>query len=164
MPYYAYFNQSDGQLLTVLTHILDAGIVKESKVGVMVYMDMPEGRWNYLERDFDPWAKPSKVYGKLDFRRLFTQEERMAFDNFEESALPEEYKKILRTISTDFALADEIDLYHPDTKLGVTTLEQVGILGPGRAAQVLAGDSAPAEEAANLAAGNIAASLPSSSM
>ena len=75
----------------------------------------------------------------LAFRRLFTLAERVAFDNFESNpALTDEYKAQLRTLMKDMELARELDLKDPDLILGVNTIEALGIIGPGRAAEVLA--------------------------
>lgn len=75
----------------------------------------------------------------LAFRRLFQLNERIAFDNFEENpALTAEQKQTLRSISKDFEMAQEIDLKDPDVIGGLQFIESCGILGAGRAAEVLA--------------------------
>ena len=75
----------------------------------------------------------------LEFRRLFTLQERIAFDNFEENpALAPEHKQTLRTLMKDMELAQVLDLKDPDLIAGVSAIQAFGIIAPGRAAEVLA--------------------------
>jgi hypothetical protein len=87
--------------------------------------------------NLDTATRGTSVLSRYDFRARFTLEERMAIDNFEASALPAEYKAILRTVLKDFDSTQEIDCRHPATLEGVGFLETVGLLAAGRAAQVL---------------------------
>jgi hypothetical protein len=75
---------------------------------------------------------------KWEFRKLFSLEERVACDNAPDNTqIPEQYRAILKTLNTDFALAEQIDPALKDVQDGVQLLEQVGLLATGRAAQIL---------------------------
>ncbi len=107
---------------------IEAGMVIAEYTGDLALDDYVPGQGG-LER----------ILSKLAFRRLFTFEERLAFDNFETSStLTDEQKQYLRTLTKDFELADEIDMADPDTASGLAYLESCGILDAGRAAQILA--------------------------
>lgn len=74
---------------------------------------------------------PTRILSKLAYLRLFTQAERIAI-RAAAGASPElyDYLDMLK-------LADEIDLLDHDTVSAVMMLEQVGLIAPGRAAEVL---------------------------
>ena len=80
-----------------------------------------------------------RVVSKLAFRRLFTQLERIAFDGAPSNiAIPAEYRAALVTMQKDIDLALEIDLDDLEIIAGLTFLEQLGIIAPGRADEVRA--------------------------
>jgi hypothetical protein len=76
---------------------------------------------------------------KLQFRRLFTLNERMALDGFEGSTAPDLVKQTLRTIKADFDAAKYISLDDPMTQQAINAFEQMALIGTGRAAQILSG-------------------------
>ena len=72
---------------------------------------------------------------KVDFARLFTQAERMAIDDAKSSnAYIRDYDRLL-------SWAPKIRLLDPQTQTGVMLLELGGLIAPGRAAQILAGQA-----------------------
>lgn len=78
------------------------------------------------------------ILSKYQFRKLFTQAERIAIDNFEyNDALTLEQKAALHTLTLDFNAATVVDLNLPDTQAAVAYLETIGLLGTGRADQVI---------------------------
>lgn len=91
----------------------------------------------------DQWiaANPENVgiaIPKYEFRKLFTLNERVAIDNVQSNpAIPAQYKAILYTINKDLEVSSEVQLYNPDVINGVGLLEQIGLIAPGRAAQIL---------------------------
>lgn len=88
----------------------------------------------------DPAPTSKKTLSKFGFRLLFTLTERIALDNYAANqSLTDQQKAILATLRYDFQIADDINLNHPLTIQGVNLLEQYGLLGTGRAAQILAG-------------------------
>jgi hypothetical protein len=91
----------------------------------------------------DPLPAPAKApISKFQFRSLFSLEERLALDNYEYNTnLSDEAKAFMRTIHIDFKIADNIDLKHPFVVQAVQYLETLGIIGEGRAAQILAGQA-----------------------
>lgn len=99
--------------------------------------------------DLDVWIAEESVLSnrtltKLAFRKLFTLPERVAVDNASQStALPAQYKALLATMAIDLSVAVEVHLDDPVTAQGVQLLEQLGLIGPGRAAQILS--NTPAE-------------------
>jgi hypothetical protein len=71
---------------------------------------------------------------KIDFLRLFTQSERIAIRTAAKTnAQIEDYQDMLNA-ATVVSLQDE------DMISGIPLLEAAGLIGPGRAAQVLAGE------------------------
>lgn len=86
-----------------------------------------------------PPPAPKYVLTPTELRRRFTLAERVAFDNFETLAFPAEAKQVLRTLTKDLELASEIDLRDQDTIDGVSFLESITLIGPGRAAIILSG-------------------------
>ena len=78
------------------------------------------------------------VLNKVDFLRLFTQAERI---NIRAAAavnpVVDDYQNMLDAATT-------VNLQDPDILTGVPLLEQAGLIGPGRAAQILANEPPPA--------------------
>lgn len=76
---------------------------------------------------------------KYEFRKLFTFNERVALDSVQSNPnVSAMNKAIINTLSKDLELSAVIELYNPDVISGVNFLETVGLLGTGRAAQILA--------------------------
>lgn len=79
---------------------------------------------------------------RLQFRQRFTDAERVAIefaavDNPAASQAQRLNSAKLRVYLADIAVAEHVDLTRPDTQAGVQALEQLGLLAPGRAAQIL---------------------------
>jgi hypothetical protein len=87
----------------------------------------------------EPPPRPPKApMTKWQFRSLFTLAERVLCDNAaDNAAVPVEYVPVLRTMNLDFAAAEEIDPSLPDVQAGVRLLETLGLLGAGRADDIL---------------------------
>lgn len=119
-------------------------------IDVTGMQNIPLVGYAYNGSDFiapEPQQEPIVNYGtivsKLAFRRRMTQNERIALDNYESNQnLTAEHKAILKTFTTDFQLAMEIDLADPDLAQGLGFLELLGLLGEGRATEIL---TAPVE-------------------
>jgi hypothetical protein len=78
-----------------------------------------------------PVDPESRLLTKLEYLRLFTQEERIAIKTVAKSnVVLEDYLYMLE-------LAQEISLDDPDTIAAVNMLEAAGLLAAGRAAEVL---------------------------
>jgi hypothetical protein len=78
------------------------------------------------------------VIPKYDFRKLFTLTERVAIDNVKDNTvIPAEYRAMIVTMYQDLDASTEVQLYNSDVIAGVTLLEAVGLIGPGRGAQIL---------------------------
>ncbi len=87
-----------------------------------------------------PPACPPTLLTKYEFRKLFTFEERIAVDNApSNTSLPENIRMAFVTILNDLNAAEGIDLSNSDVIASVQLTEQVGLIGAGRAAQVLSG-------------------------
>lgn len=94
--------------------------------------------------------KPTSLYGgrrvltKLEYRRLFTFEERMAIDSFtanylDIAFLSAEQKSAIRTSLQDYADAQDINLDDADTVRGIGLYVQFGLIAPHRISEVLNG-------------------------
>lgn len=80
----------------------------------------------------EPEPEPIRILTKLQFRNRFTMEEKAALYTAAEANV------MLRIFLDDLNAAESIDLDDPATVFGVNTLEQVGIIGVGRAVEILA--------------------------
>lgn len=92
----------------------------------------------------DQWiaANPTIPVGvaltRYEFRKLFTFAERVAIDSSPtNTAIPANYRAMLTTLLKDLELSGEVQLYNPDVQAGVGMLEQLGLIGTGRALQIL---------------------------
>ena len=84
---------------------------------------------------------------KYQFRKLYTFSERVAIDNVDTNPNPNisaQHKAIVRTIMNDLNLSGEVQMYNPDVLAGVTLMEQPGLIGPGRSAQIMSMTPPPA--------------------
>lgn len=113
------------------------------------YLDEFEpGRWAVVT----PAAPPAPNYGgtsparrwitKLAFRNRFTHAERVglelaALDNPAASMPQRAASAALRSALADIQAALYIDLDRADTRAGVIQQEEVGLIGPGRALEIL---------------------------
>ena len=73
-----------------------------------------------------------------EFRKLFTFAERVAIDGSPtNTAIPANYRAMLLTLLKDLELSGEVQLWNPDVQQGIDLLEQIGLIGQDRAAQIL---------------------------
>lgn len=83
-------------------------------------------------------APTPRVMSKLEFRRLFTMQERVTIDNApDNAAFPAEVRAAMKTMLTDLALAEQVHLDDADIVYGVNFMAQVGLIAPERVAQIL---------------------------
>lgn len=116
-------------------------------VRVDVLTPVPAIGWSYVDGTFSapvitpPDPPPAqRVYSRYGFRNLFTIDEQVAMDNTDtmsDEELPPAAKRVMRTLRTNFQVAEEIDLDDPMTQLGIGKLEEFGLIGAGRAAEIL---------------------------
>ena len=97
------------------------------------YEDIIKGGEAIGRRWVDPDAVPavSRRITKLAFRNRFTDLEKLALYTAAESSVQ------LRVYLDDLSAAEFVDLDCPATVAGVQALEQAGIIGAGRAAEIL---------------------------
>ncbi|MCA6346713.1 MAG: hypothetical protein IM622_13265 [Phenylobacterium sp.] len=82
-----------------------------------------------------PPPPPVDQLHKVDFLRLFTQAERIAIRQAAKvNPIVEDYQDMLDA-------ATVIRLSDPDIQEGIPDLEDAGLIGPGRAAQILSGEN-----------------------
>lgn len=79
---------------------------------------------------------------KLEFRNLFTYSERLAIDAFNAGfeahpGLTTEQKSMIRTSLEDFRVAENVVLTNAATIAGVQLYESLGLIAPGRSAEIL---------------------------
>lgn len=92
-----------------------------------------------------PQAQPiNTTLTKLAFRRLFTQDELVALElaKIDDPNAAIEQRTMaahLRVFDTLLSQADYVDLTDMSTIAGVHALEGWGLIGPGRAAEILGG-------------------------
>lgn len=82
-----------------------------------------------------PPPPPVDELNMVDFLRLFTQAERIAIlEAAKTNAYVADYQNLLNA-------TDRPRLSDPDMQVGIPLLELGGLIGPGRAAQILAGET-----------------------
>jgi hypothetical protein len=82
----------------------------------------------------EPAPPPPVTLNKIDFLRLFTQAERIGIRAAAAvNAVVADYQYMLDAATT-------VDLSDPDILAGIPLLETAGLIGPGRAAQILANE------------------------
>ena len=131
--------------------LVDKGIVIRDSDAVQVAPAQSIDEPNFVE--YQAWVEagnsPNIIYGppviegsrkhsKLEFRRLFTLQERMTLDSASDNQnLPAEVRAAMKTLMTDLSLAEEVDLDNPDTIYGLNFIASVGLVTPERIAQIL---------------------------
>jgi hypothetical protein len=120
----------------------------------MTFVQMPDGipigpGWDYIDGQFSepvPEPVPEVNYGtkitKLAFRLRFTPEEKvtLVMASLDDPSAPQQSRLLaatLRTYQKDVETATYIDLSREDTRTGVQSLETYGLLGTGRASEIL---------------------------
>ena len=133
------------------TLLVDKGIVVRDADAVQVAPAQSIEDPNFME--YQAWIQagnnPTVVYGppviegsrkhsKLEFRRLFTLQERMILDSAADNqSLPADVRSAMKTLMTDLSLAEEVDLDNPDTIYGLNFIASVGLVTPERIAAIL---------------------------
>ena len=96
----------------------------------------------------DAWIEANRNTGAdvkitvLAFRNRFTQAEKIAIDlgSIDDPTAPIEQRQIsaaIRVMNADLAVATYVDLSRADIQNGVNQLEEFGMIGAGRADQIL---------------------------
>jgi len=124
---YCTYNPENNTLLDIST------TQPENGTYVGMYREMPDFAvevWNPAVLNF--YTKPDATISKLEYLRRFTQDERIAIRGAAaQSPQLADYLELL-------TLAEEIRLTDPDISIALSMLEQVGLLAPGRSAEILA--------------------------
>lgn len=105
----------------------------------------PGPGWSYDGQAFAPPAEAPPAprhITRLAFRQRFTQAELIGIEIacLDDPSAPIQQRQqaaALRVMQRQVAEAAFIDLDRPDTRAGVQQLEAAGLIGPGRAAQIL---------------------------
>lgn len=129
---YVACNVQTGDLLQISTETISvSGHPLMVKTFDMPIPDMTKFDWIPNSLSFAPKSTSRKLT-KLQYLRRFTQQERINIRNAAGSS-PELYDYLAM-----LELAEEIDLDDPDTVGAVNMLEMIGLIGAGRADEVLA--------------------------
>lgn len=98
-----------------------------------------------------PAPEPVRI-SKTAFRNRFAASEKVAIElaSLHDPTLPANHERNLLAAALRVSMADQrdasfIDLGRPDTRAGVQQLEAVGLLSPGRAAEILDTPAQPVE-------------------
>lgn len=107
------------------------------------------GSWRLAAVQPPPELLPRRM-APLAFRRRFTKAERSgiewaAVDRADQTMEQRQQAAALRSDLKDQAQAQYIDLDDPDTVAGVQALEAIGLIAPGRAAEILGATVLPEE-------------------
>lgn len=90
-----------------------------------------DGSITGFEQIIVPPNAPNAVLSVLDFRNRFTMAEKVAIYTAAQASIE------IQVWLADLAAAVEVNLSHMQTIQGVQALEQFGLIGAGRAAQIL---------------------------
>ena len=93
--------------------------------------------WRPPQPAGDPTPPPETPLTRLGFRLLFTFAERMAIDNVVQGDMTNLEFAMLKTMLKDFDSAQDVLLSNTDTIMGVQFLEEIGLIGEGRAEEIL---------------------------
>jgi len=131
MSYYILAKQFNGELIQVSTEPLVAcqnEIVKcrEGDIPDLTKYDWHGGSLAFIPKD------TSRILTRLKFMRLFSGPELVAIYSAAKSNIQ------LEIWLDKFKLAEEISLDDVEMVTGLQSLEQAGILAPGRATEILA--------------------------
>lgn len=131
MSYYITYNPALNNALVGVTETepnsIPEGMAIKGHPGD--FPDMSKMAYNPAVLDF--YTKPDTALTKLKFIKRFTAMEYATIKGAAaNNATLDYYWQMLM-------LAEEVRLDDPDTMAGVTMLEQVGLLAPGRAAEIL---------------------------
>ena len=114
----------------LVVHIATGNVVNRILLNDETGWTPPEG-YGLVEDVNAPPAKRSVRLSPLEFKRLFTQNERMAIiSSAQNETLIAAWLDLLN-------VASEVDLQDEDTVAGLHYLEAVGLIAHGRAAEIL---------------------------
>lgn len=90
----------------------------------------------------EPEAPAITEISRHAFRSRFTAEEKASLEiaMLDDPSAPLEQRQqaaLIRAFDKDLSAAEVVDLEYPQTVDGVNMLEQSGLIGPGRAAEIL---------------------------
>jgi len=118
------------------------GLSDDSLADLSAALGVAADETGYAGQGFFPFTPepppppPVDEIYKVDFMRLFTQAERIAIRQAAKvNEVVEDYQAILD------ASPEKVRLSDADIQEGIPELEDAGLLAPGRAAQILSGES-----------------------
>lgn len=126
MTIYAVIRKSDGR--EVFRYVADAPVAWPG----MEFDAFDHAEYSDTVIDSQPQASGG-ILTRRGFIKRFTVSEYAAIKTAAQSNDTVDYYWQM------FCLAEEIDTNDPDTVAGMTMLEQAGLIGPGRATEVLSG-------------------------
>jgi len=121
------YDTETGRLISSTT--LD---IPDIPTGMAIKASSLTGTWNEGTLDFDPLPEQEVRLGKIEFLDLFTDTELDAILDAEET------DKNVRRFLKKLDLADSIGMSNPSTIDGLNYMEAAGLIGAGRAAEILA--------------------------
>ncbi len=135
MPWFAVYSSITGRLVSTGTVVdkSDADLAAEglAKKTLAFNPQVPTKRWNEASRDFDDVVPPKDKLDGGTFLRRFTVAEREDIFNAARTA------KKLHAFIEMVKVAGVVDPNDPDMIAAVNRMETAGLIGPGRAAEVL---------------------------
>lgn len=135
MTWFAVYRLADGQLVSVGTTVADplpAGLAVTN-----LGENRPEGIWNSVTHVFDPAPVLKAVLTRREFWRRFLEAEREALQGVMATGTQARKNKLNAFLKY---IEDEghVDLNDAYIQSSVNLMEQAGILGAGRAVEILA--------------------------
>lgn len=134
MTWYAIYKLSNGELVSTGTSVADP---LPDGLGVANLGENPPlGIWNNVTHVFDPSAALKPVVSRRDFWQRFTASERESLFDMSINGTAGQKKKLgaLRAYITD---CEGVDLNDAYIQSSVSLMESSGVIGAGRAAQII---------------------------
>ena len=134
MTWYAIYRLSDGELVSVGTSVADP---LPAGLGVTnLGANPPTGVWNKLTHVFDAAAPVRPIISKRDFWKRFTDVERESLYDMSLNGTAAQKRKLgaFRSFITD---CEGVDLNDAYVQASVSAMETAGVIGVGRAAQII---------------------------
>ncbi len=150
MTWYAVYNESSGAPISTGSVIAEVGeteadaIVRLNAKGMGVKTLPGDPRlvsqvWNPATREFDAFTPPPPTLDKGEFLDLITASEREELFEASRKSNNENVRKQLQAFFDWLKIVDTVDLGDPYVVTAVNGMESAGLIGEGRAAEILAG-------------------------
>lgn len=141
--FYVIYNTQSGTLLEITETMPDA---QPAELAIKVFdipiPDLYMYHWDKAQLNFIPNVDANRVLTKLQFRRRFTDSERVSIDTFNSTyltstILTDTQKAIIRSGLEDYNIANDINLDDPGTTTMLNLYASLGLIAPARIQEII---------------------------